>query len=77
MESDISYYRRRAFAEMNAASRAVTQAARERRLYMVDLYVQRLAALNAPNPFADQDVTRVTDPLPQRSAFAWRTGTRG
>jgi hypothetical protein len=76
VESDINYYRRRAFAEMAAASRAVTDAARERRLYMVDIYVQRLAALNAPNPFSEQDFGRARDPLPHRSAFAWRTGAR-
>ena len=72
MESDVNYYRRRAFAEMAAAGRAVTEAARDRRLYLVDLYVQRLEALKAPNPFTDQDFGRVKDPLPRRSAFAWR-----
>ena len=72
MESDINYYRRRAFAEMAAAKGAVTPAARERRLYMVDLYVQRLTALNAPNPFSDHDYGRAKDPLPRRSAFSWR-----
>ena len=39
--------------------------------------VQRLAALNAPNPFSEQDFGRARDPLPHRSAFAWRTGARG
>lgn len=40
---------------MVAANRAVTAAARERRLQLVDLYVQRLEALHEPNPFDDPD----------------------
>lgn len=68
MESDIRYYRRRAGEEMAAANRAVTEAARERRLQLVDLYVQRLKALNAPSPF---DEAR-----DQRSAFHWKGSAR-
>lgn len=50
MESDIRYFRRRATEEMGAARRAVTEAARTRRLQLVDLYLQRLAALQQPSP---------------------------
>ena len=75
MESDIRYYRRRAHEEMAAATRAVTDAARGRRLQLVDLYVQRLAALAAPNPFSEHDFARAIGPLAaardHRSAFAW------
>lgn len=74
MESDISYYRRRAHAEMAAATRAVTDAARERRLQLVDLYVQRLEALQAPSPFTEQDFARALGSpraARERSAFAW------
>ena len=75
MESDIRYYRRRAHEEMAAATRAVTDAARGRRLQLVDLYVQRLEALAAPNPFSDHDFARASGTLAaardQRSAFAW------
>lgn len=60
METDIRYYRRRAYEEMNAASRAVTPEARQRRLQLVDLFVERLKALNAPSPFKDE-----------HSAFNW------
>lgn len=60
METDIRYYRRRACEEMSAASRAVTPAARERRLHLVGVYLDRLKELNAPSPF-DED----------RPAFAW------
>jgi hypothetical protein len=60
LETDIRYYRRRACEEMSAASRAVTPAARERRLQLVGIYVEHLKALNAPSPFDDD-----------RSAFGW------
>lgn len=56
MESDIRYYRRRAHEEMAAASRAVTDAARQRRLQLVDLYLDHLKALNAPSPFEETEV---------------------
>lgn len=58
MESDIRYYRRRAFEEMAAASRAVTPQARERRLALVETYVEHLKALKAPIPFSDHDLTQ-------------------
>ena len=79
VESDVRYYRRRACEEMGAARRAVTEAARERRLQLVDLYLQRLAALKEPNPFDEQDFAKASG-LPAaamaksadaRSAFAW------
>jgi hypothetical protein len=79
VESDVRYYRRRACEEMGAARRAVTESARERRLQLVDLYLQRLAALNEPTPFDEHDLAW-TNRLPPgakakgmdpRSAFAW------
>jgi hypothetical protein len=63
LETDIRYYRRRACEEMSAASRAVTPQARERRLYLVNVYLDRLKALNAPSPFEAD--------LNPGSAFAW------
>ena len=74
MESDIRFYRRRACEEMAAASRSVTVAARERRLQLVDLYVQRLQELNAPSPFDERDLARLLGPSAARdhpSAFGW------
>jgi len=65
VESDIRFYRRRANEELAAANRAVTDAARQRRLKLVDLYVGRLKALDAPGPFVEE-----------QSAFAWRNGSR-
>jgi len=63
LETDIRYYRRRACEEMSAASRAVTPQARERRLFLVNVYLDRLKALNAPSPFDDE--------MHPASAFAW------
>ena len=75
VESDVRYYRRRACEEMGAAKRAVTEAARERRLQLVDLYLQRLAALKEPSPFDERDFARAhglpTAARDRRSAFAW------
>lgn len=73
VESDIRYYRRRASEEMAAANRAVTDAARQRRLQLVDLYVGRLEALNAPSPFGKGDDARTAVP----SAFAWPAAAGG
>ena len=58
MESDIRYYRRRAHEEMAAASRAVTDAARVRRLQLVETYIDHLKSMKAPSPFSDQDMAQ-------------------
>ena len=63
METDIRYYRRRACEEMSAASRAVTSAARDRRLYLVNVYLERLKALNAPSPFAEGQIAAMESEL--------------
>ena len=47
MESDVRFYRRRASEEMAAASRAVTEAARERRMMMAGVFLERLKILGA------------------------------
>lgn len=58
MESDIRFYRRRAYEEMAAASRAVTEAARMRRLQLVETYIGHLKALKAPTPFSDLEMSQ-------------------
>ena len=68
MESDIRFYRRRACEEMAGASRAVTEAARKRRLQLVDVFVEHLRALDAPSPFDEQELARAAT---DRSAFSW------
>lgn len=63
MESDARYYRRRACEEMAAAGRAVTAAARERRLQLVSLYVDRLRQLNEPSPLSEEDMAQIAAAL--------------
>ena len=58
MESDIRFYRGRACEEMAAASRAVTEAARLRRLQLVETYLDHLKALKAPSPFSEHDMAQ-------------------
>jgi hypothetical protein len=58
VESDIRFYRRRAFEEMAAASRAVTEAARFRRLQLVETYIGHLKELKAPIPFTDMEMAQ-------------------
>lgn len=75
METDIRYYRRRACEELSAASRAVTPAARERRLQLVDIYLDHLKAMNAPSPFDEQQLAELRRPgraeMMAHSAFCW------
>jgi hypothetical protein len=53
MESDIRFYRRRASEELAAASRAVTESARERRMMMAGVFLERLKALGASGVSTD------------------------
>lgn len=74
METDIRYYRRRACEEMSAASRAVTAAARDRRLHLVGVYLEHLRALDAPTPFDEEQLSAMRDggyEARSPSAFAW------
>lgn len=45
MEPDARYFRRRANEELAAANRAVTQAARERRMQLAGIFLERLKTL--------------------------------
>ena len=47
MEPDERYFRRRASEELAAARRAVTDAARERRLMLADSFLERLRSVEA------------------------------
>jgi hypothetical protein len=51
VESDVRFYRRRANEEMAAASRAVTQAARDRRMQLASLFLDRLKELEHRSAF--------------------------
>jgi len=57
VESDIRFYHRRASEEFSAASRAVTDSARQRRMLMAGVFLERLKALDpgfASESLADQ-----------------------
>jgi hypothetical protein len=51
VESDARFYRRRANEEIAAASRAVTDAARERRVLLAGIFLDRLKDLERPSAF--------------------------
>ena len=53
MESDIRFFRRRATEELAAASRAITEPARERRMVLAGAFLERLKALEARATVAD------------------------
>jgi len=65
MESDVRFFRRRANEELAAAGRAITPAARERRLILADAFLQRLKAVEASS---EPQMAFVAD----RPAFDWR-----
>ena len=69
MESDARYYRRRACEELSAADRAVTSAARDRRLQLVGLYLGKLRELDEPSPFNERELMRRLSV--NRPAMAW------
>jgi hypothetical protein len=64
VESDIRFYRRRAHEELAAANRAVTESARERRMMMAGVFLERLKALD---PGASAELAAAG----QASAFQW------
>ena len=68
VESNDRFYRRRANEEIKAASRAVTEAARERRMRLAGIFLERLKDSER------RDVARaaiVASPK-DRSAFEWQ-----
>ena len=65
MESDIRFFRRRASEELAAANRAVTESARERRMILAGVFLERLKALD---PAASIEGLGAADRSP---AFKW------
>jgi hypothetical protein len=63
MESDARFYRRRASEEIAAAGRAVTEAARERRMQLAGVFLDRLKSLENAQPL----IVHAETP-----AFDWR-----
>lgn len=65
MESNDRFFRRRANEEMKAASRAVTQEARERRMRLAGIFLERLKVSQESD---------LVDAAADGSAFEWRNG---
>ena len=70
VESDIRFYRRRASEELSAANRAVTESARERRMMMAGIFLERLKALDANRGAVDSLAAG------DASAFHWSDGVQ-
>jgi len=67
MESDVRFFRRRANEELAAAARAVTEAARNRRLVLADAFLERLKAVETCAVSIDIDLPAGRE----RPAFQW------
>ncbi|HVE00104.1 MAG TPA: hypothetical protein VNB78_00225 [Sphingomicrobium sp.] len=63
MESDARFYKRRASEEMAAAGRAVTEAARQRRIILAEAFLARLKTLD--------DGSGITFGSEESPAFGW------
>ena len=70
MESDVRFFRRRANEELAAAARAVTEAARARRLILAEAFLDRLKSLEASGTASELDAAAGYD----RPAFQWAGG---
>jgi hypothetical protein len=69
MESDARFYRRRVNEELAAAGRAVTEAARERRMILANLFLERLKASEARSS-SDFEIAHAA--ASEASVFDWR-----
>jgi hypothetical protein len=69
MESDIRFYRRRVHEELAAANRAVTPSARERRMTMAGIFLQKLKALDPEGAAIDGLAAADRPPV-----FNWASG---
>jgi hypothetical protein len=70
VESDVRFFRRRANEEFAAASRAVTEAARARRMILGGLFLERLKAVEASCVAAEPGAA-----AEQAPAFRWENAT--
>jgi hypothetical protein len=67
MESDVRFFRRRANEELAAAGRAVTEAARARRLILAEAFLGRLKAVEAAATATELAIGMA----PDRPAMNW------
>ncbi len=59
MEPDVQYYRRRIAEERAAAEHAITEAARLRRLQLVESYLSHLEDMGEPLPITRDELGRL------------------
>ena len=71
MEPDTRYFRRRANEELAAANRAVTAAARDRRMQLAGIFLERLKAAEAIDAEFDNDVRQFVGAADTLPAFDW------
>ena len=72
MESDARFYRRRVNEELAAAGRAVTEAARERRLILANLFIERLKVSEARSATVECEIASHAAVACEASVFEWR-----
>lgn len=72
MESDARFYRRRVNEELAAANRAVTEAARDRRIVLAGLFQQRLNASQARGSESGFEMASSAAATGDQSMFGWR-----
>ena len=71
MEWDARFYRRRANEELAAASRAVTPEARERRMQLAGIFLERLKASEARELIDECGISASAAGSYDRSVFEW------
>lgn len=75
MESNVRFYRRRANEELAAADRAVTPAARARRMQLAGAFLQRLKAVEAEALLSEREMQALTGIADGRPVFEWAEAT--
>lgn len=71
MEPDARYFRRRATEELAAASRAVTPAARERRMQLAGIFLERLKAAEASDALFRYEVEQFVAAADKIPGLEW------
>ena len=71
MESNSRFFRRRANEELAAADRAVTPAARARRMQLAGAFLQRLKAIEAEALLTEREIHALTEVEGRRPVFDW------
>lgn len=71
MESNVRFFRRRANEELAAADRAVTPAARARRMQLAGAFLQRLKATEAEALLSEREMQALVSVDDGRPAFEW------